>query len=118
MRLIKFIDEDIDWKKYTDSDPMLKAAKRVLDKIASKGYRCYIVGGTVRDIILGEKPHDVDFATNMPMDEIEKIWKTHDIGKNKEFGIIVIQEGGFSFELAQFRKDSYVRIKGVRKILN
>lgn len=117
MRLIKFIDEDIDWNKIMNSNSMLKSAKKILDKIESKGYRAYMVGGVVRDLILGEKPKDVDIATNMPMEEIAKIWKIYDIGKSKDFGICVVREGGFSFEIAQFRQDSYVRVKGVRKIL-
>ena len=115
MRLIKFIDEDIDWKKYTDSDPMLKAAKRVLDKITSKGYRCYIVGGAVRDIILGEKPKDIDICGNMPLDEVRKLFKTYSLSGD-EFGIIGIILDNFKFEYALFRGESYVRIKGVRKI--
>jgi tRNA nucleotidyltransferase/poly(A) polymerase len=33
------------------------------------------------------------------------MFKTYDIGKSKDFGIVVVKEGGFSFEVAQFRND-------------
>jgi len=109
MRLTQYLIEAKealkDWKGYVQGNKMLNSAVKILQKINKKGYKAYIVGGVVRDIILGQKPHDVDVATNMPMDEISKLWKTFDIGKSKDFGIVVIKEGGFQFELAQFRND-------------
>jgi tRNA nucleotidyltransferase/poly(A) polymerase len=110
MRLRRYIREAKEmlkqWKEYVSSNPELKAAVMVLDKIEKAGYRAYIVGGSVRDIILGDlKPHDVDIATNAPMDILDKLFKTYDIGKSKDFGIVVVKAGSFSFEIAQFRKD-------------
>ena len=94
-----------DWNKYVKTNPLLQSAVRVLKKINKSGYKAYIVGGTVRDIILGLDPHDADIATNMPIDELAKIWRVHDIGKSKDFGIVVVSEGGKRFEVAQFRTD-------------
>jgi tRNA nucleotidyltransferase/poly(A) polymerase len=105
MRLNNYINENIEWNKIMNSNLMLKSAKKVLDKIESKGYRAYMVGGVVRDLILNEPIHDVDIATNMPMEEIAKIWKIYDIGKSKDFGICVVREGGIQYEIAQFRQD-------------
>jgi tRNA nucleotidyltransferase/poly(A) polymerase len=96
-----------DWESYVKRIPMLKAAIQVM-KILKKYGDIYIVGGAVRDIISGEKePDDIDLATNVPMKIIEDKFLTFDIGKNKEFGIIVIKYKGFDFEIAQFRSDSY-----------
>jgi len=109
MRLTQYLIEAKealkDWNKYVKGNKMLNSAVKILQKIDKKGYKAYIVGGVVRDIILGQEPHDVDVATNMPMDEISKLWKTYDIGKSKDFGIVVVKEGGFQFEVAQFRND-------------
>jgi len=116
MRLKRFINEDIDWKKYTNSDPMLKAAKKVLDKIDAKGYRCYIVGGVVRDLILNEPIHDVDICGNMPLDEVRKMFRTYSLSGD-EFGIIGIIVDNQKFEYAMFRGETYLKIKGIRKIL-
>ena len=94
------------WKKFVSDSKEISAAVKVLRKIEGIGYKAFIVGGSVRDIVLGDlKPHDIDIATNAPMDKLEKIFKTYNIGKSKDFGIVVVREGSFSFEVAQFRKD-------------
>ena len=64
----------------------------------------YIVGGAVRDAILGKKPKDFDMATDAKPDEVLKIakqggFKTYEVGKS--FGVVVV--GGH--EIATFRKD-------------
>jgi len=106
------------WNHYLAEVPMLKTAVEVLNKINKAGFHAYIVGGCVRDIILGHNPHDVDIATNMPMETILKHFPSvHDIGKSKDFGIVVVVYGGHQFEVAQFRTDNYMRPKTVRKIL-
>jgi len=46
----------------------------VSKKIKEAGFEAYIVGGSVRDIILGNKPKDWDFATNAVPEEIQKIF--------------------------------------------
>jgi tRNA nucleotidyltransferase/poly(A) polymerase len=93
------------WNDYVSEDPELDAAVEILKRINSKGYKAFIVGGAVRDIVMGKKPKDIDIATNMPIDEIEKIWKSTDIGKSKDFGIVLARHKGHSFEIAQFRQD-------------
>jgi len=94
-----------DWNMYVKKNRMLGSAVNVLKKITKKGYKAYIVGGAVRDITLGNQPKDVDIATNMPIEELGKIWKLTDIGKSKDFGIVIIKEGGHIYEVAQFRMD-------------
>lgn len=94
-----------DWNEYVNQNPELKAGVDVLNKINKAGYKAYIVGGPVRDITLGVQPKDVDIATNAPIDVLNKLFKTYDIGKSKDFGIVTARNGGFSFEIAQFRTD-------------
>jgi tRNA nucleotidyltransferase/poly(A) polymerase len=94
-----------DWNQYVRTNKMLQSAVKILQKINSKKYKAYIVGGAVRDIVLGTDPKDIDIATNMPMEELQKVWRIHDIGKSKDFGIVVVVEGGNRFEVAQFRTD-------------
>jgi len=110
MRFRRYIKEAKEmlkqWQKYVSENPELKAAVKVLHKIEKSGHRAYIVGGSVRDIVLGElKPNDIDIATNAPMTLLDRLFKTHDIGKSKDFGIVVVREGGHQFEVAQFRQD-------------
>jgi len=94
-----------DWMQYVKKNSELAAGVKVLQKINKAGYKAYIVGGPVRDITLGKQPNDIDIATNMPMDKLSKMFKTYDIGKSKDFGIVVAKEGGHDFEIAQFRAD-------------
>ncbi len=109
MRLTDYINEEVDGKKrfneYLKTNGMLRAGVALLRDITKKGYKAYIVGGSVRDIILGHNPHDVDITTNMPVDELEKSYKTYDIGKSKDFGIVVVKKDGHDFEVAAFRTD-------------
>lgn len=94
------------WDKYVNKNKRLAAAVQVLKKIGKASYCSYIVGGSVRDAILGApRFYDIDITTNMPMSELEKMFRTHDIGKSRDFGIVVLEEGGFDFEIAAFRQD-------------
>lgn len=121
MRLLSFIKEETesvkDWNGYLNRIPMLASSIKILKNIEKNGYTAYIVGGAVRDIILGNDPHDIDIATNCPIEKLEKMYKIHDIGKSKDFGIVVVNQDGFTYEIAQYRSDSYVKIKGVRRII-
>ena len=68
------------------------------------GYKLYVVGGAVRDAILGDNPKDFDLATNAKPDEVLKIAKdnkfsTAEVGKS--FGVVIVNGN----EIATFRKD-------------
>ena len=65
----------------------------------------YIVGGAVRDYIIGRDCDDIDIATDVPMDLIENHFKTHDIGSNKDFGILVVEFENEVFEVTRYRSD-------------
>lgn len=106
MRLYNYINESKDWNEYMRTNKMLSNAVDVLKKIENLGrYDAYLVGGCVRDIVLGIDPKDIDIATNCPIEVIDSRFKTHDIGKSKDFGIVVVNYGGYSYEVAQFRSD-------------
>lgn len=85
---------------------LIEAAKEVMRKILNHG-ECYMVGGAVRDILLNIPYHDIDLVTNVPMETLESMFDTVDIGKNKEFGLIVVQYEGYTFEVANYRTDVY-----------
>lgn len=65
----------------------------------------YLVWWCVRDMYLDLEPKDYDFATTIPMDILEQKFKTHNIWKNKDFGIVVIECEWETYEVAQFRAD-------------
>ncbi len=77
----------------------------LLEKIESLGYEAYIVGGASRDFMSGKAISDIDIATNCPVDILESKFKTYDIGKSRDFGILAVRHNSYIFEVAQFRAD-------------
>lgn len=51
------------------------AALKVLYRLHDKGFKAYLAGGAVRDLILNIKPNDFDIVTNATPEEIKKIFK-------------------------------------------
>lgn len=93
----------IDWTSF--SNPSIQRGVALMRQINSYGYEAYIVGGCVRDIVLGDKNvHDVDIATNMPIPELHSHFNTHDNGGEKH-GTILVEWGGEQFEVTQFRAE-------------
>ncbi len=79
----------------------------IIEKLDSNGYESFLVGGCLRDIILGNDPHDFDIATNALPDKIEEIfseYKTVNIGK--KFGTIIIVQDEGNVEITTFRRES------------
>lgn len=80
------------------------------DAFAAAGFELALVGGPVRDAILGRPTHDLDFTTNARPDDILRIVKpiasTHwDIGR--AFGTIGARVQGEQVEITTYRADSY-----------
>ena len=82
-------------------------ANQLMNKIQSYGYESYIVGGAVRDIVMGSSHiHDIDIATNMPMDEIKSKFTAYEYGGGEKHGTLIVKwQGGCTFELTQFRTE-------------
>ena len=60
-----------------DQSLINKNAKDVINFLTRSGYKSYVVGGGVRDLLLGKKPKDFDIATNATPEQIKKVF--HDI---------------------------------------
>ncbi|CAL4319966.1 polynucleotide adenylyltransferase PcnB [Buchnera aphidicola] len=52
-----------------------KNALKILFRLNKSGYQAYLVGGSVRDLIIGNEPKDFDLATNATPFEIQKLFK-------------------------------------------
>ena len=82
-----------------------KDEKEILEILQKYG-EGYIIGGYVRDSLLGIEPSDCDFVTNLDYSKLLEIFKDFspkEIGKH--FGIIQIIYNGKSYEIAKYRKD-------------
>lgn len=95
------------WAELRQKSPMLKAAVELLKAMeeVNSSTENLIVGGAVRDIILGKDPKDIDIATNMSSEELTRHFKTHEIGQSKDFGIHTVTWEGYQFETAHFRSE-------------
>ena len=78
------------------------SALKVLYRLNSGGFDAYLVGGGVRDILLGQKPKDFDIATNATPDEVKKLFRNcRLIGRRFRLAHIVF--GREIIEVATFR---------------
>ena len=78
--------------------------KKIYKLFKKNGKQLFVVGGAVRDAILGKRPKDFDLATDAKPDEVLKIakqggFKTAEVGK--QFGVVIVA----GHEIATFRKD-------------
>ncbi|MBZ2175836.1 CCA tRNA nucleotidyltransferase [Schnuerera sp. xch1] len=78
----------------------------IIKRLEEKKYKAYIVGGSVRDMLLGKEPTDYDIATDALPYKIEDIFsdfKTVSIGK--KFGTIIVCQQEGDVEITTFRKE-------------
>ncbi len=80
-------------------------ALEIVRRLQTAGFAAYWVGGCVRDFLLGREPDDYDLSTNAVPEQIEKLFpRTISVGR--QFGVVVVLEGGRQFQVATFRAES------------
>ena len=86
-------------------DPVMEqTARDIVRRLRAASHVAYYAGGWVRDYLRGEERKDIDVATDARPEEVQKLFpRTHAVGAH--FGVIVVLEGGFQFEVATFRSD-------------
>ena len=80
----------------------------ILEQLNKNG-NGFLVGGAVRDLIMGRDPGDYDFATDIEYSRLKKIFADYspkEVGAH--FGILLIKVNGKSYEIARFRKEKGV----------
>lgn len=77
--------------------------KKVLLKLEKSGYEAYVVGGYVRDYLLGIKTYDVDICTNALPKDIIKVFKIKK-GVNN-YGSIPLKIGKYNYDITTYRMD-------------
>ena len=83
---------------------MEKTAREIVARLRENGHIAYFAGGCVRDIFRGETPKDFDVATDAKPETVQNLFpRTYAVGAH--FGVIVVLENGFQFEVATFRSD-------------
>ena len=94
-----------------------KAALRVLYRLNEAGYNAYLVGGAVRDLLLGGHPKDFDVATNATPDEVKKLFRNCRL-IGRRFRLAHVVYGSEIIEVATFRGTSEEQGEGDRHIVD
>jgi len=84
---------------FTDVDSQ---AVYIIERLQANGYETYIVGGAVRDLILGKKPKDFDIVTAANPAKIKKIFRNSRI-IGRRFRLVHVFFGLKIFEVSTFR---------------
>ena len=84
---------------------MDRDAVKVIRRLSSHGYRAFLVGGGVRDLLLGRKPKDFDVATSALPHDVRRLFRNcRVIGRRFRLAHVLFS-GGKIIEVATFRKD-------------
>ncbi len=76
------------------------------EKLQSQGFEAVIVGGAVRDLLLGLEPKDNDLATNAKPEQIEKLFeKSKTPDTSQAYVVTRVIMNGVELEIATYRKD-------------
>ena len=86
-------------RKNTCSDALL----RTVNTLHKAGFEAYLVGGAVRDLMLGHQPKDFDVATSAKPEEVRALFRrnSHIIGRR--FRLVHVLYGGDLIEVSTFR---------------
>lgn len=80
-------------------------AKRILDRLESAGFTAYIVGGAVRDMVMGKCPHDFDIATSAKPQQVKALFhRTIDTGL--QHGTVTVVENKIGYEVTTYRTEN------------
>ena len=85
--------------------------EKVLDLLLNQGFEAYVVGGAVRDLLLGRTPDDYDVVTNARPDEIKLVAEkagipvVSELGQN--FGVVILLVDKHGVEVAAYRNEAY-----------
>lgn len=86
----------------------------ILRKLNKYG-KAYIVGGAIRDILLGLEPKDIDFTTNLPYETLKNLFSEYNPKETgKAFGVLRIRVNDTEYEIAKFREDNYEEKDGLK----
>lgn len=81
-----------------------EAAEQIIEQLNQAGFEAYVVGGCVRDTLLGKEPEDWDITTSAKPEQVKGIFgRTIDTGI--QHGTVTIMKGKEGFEVTTYRID-------------
>ena len=83
---------------------MEKVAREVAARLRESGHIAYFAGGCVRDMVRRLTPKDYDIVTDARPEIVQRLFP-QTVAVGAHFGVIIVLENGFQFEVATFRSD-------------
>ena len=86
------------------SDSLEKSARAIVQRLHDAGHTALYAGGCVRDRLMGVEPHDYDIATDARPEQVQALFR-RTVAVGAHFGVIVVLDGSYEFQVATFRND-------------
>lgn len=83
---------------------MLDNALKLIKELTEHNYKAYIVGGFVRDYLLGRDSQDIDVCTNATPKEIKEVFPDGFLPSD-DYGSVIVNKYGIRFEITTFRRE-------------
>lgn len=81
------------------------AAVAVIARLQAAGHETYLVGGCIRDLLLGRQPPDWDIATSAGPSVVQALFP-RTVAVGKRFGVVQVLHAGAAYEVAAFRGEA------------
>jgi poly(A) polymerase len=85
-------------------DAKREAATEIVRRLRAEGFQAYLVGGCVRDLVMGREPKDYDVSTDATPDQVVKLYP-ESLTVGAQFGVVIVPRAEGSVEVATFRSD-------------
>ncbi len=85
-------------------DAKRQAATEIVRRLRAEGFQAYLVGGCVRDLVMGREPKDYDIATDATPDQVVKLFP-QSLTVGAQFGVVIVPREEGNYEVATFRSD-------------
>ena len=79
-------------------------ANSICETLHRSGYQALLVGGCVRDLLLGREPADYDVTTDATPEQVMAMYP-ESLAAGAQFGVILVPRDGLKVEVATFRSD-------------
>ena len=90
-----------------DEDKIDPDVQKVVRRLVRHGYEAYLVGGCVRDLLLGGKPKDFDVATSARPEQVRELFRNSRVIGRRFRLVHVLFGGGKVIEVATFRRNPH-----------
>lgn len=85
-------------------DAKRAAATEIVHRLRTEAFQAYLVGGCVRDLVMGREPKDYDVATDATPEQVVKLYP-ESLTVGAQFGVVIVPREVGNVEVATFRSD-------------